>query len=189
MKKYIILFLFGILMFELTFFAALEFFEIKNKEFVETEIEKVNKLEYFSETKETSIDEEKIGINTQLIIKKIYSNCNHEIESIEKVSPKMINLTKEEFIKIFPEYKLKKFSKEEIIVTTTVTGICNDHFKIGLGDEFIEIFRLNSKNEEELYLVTNILIDYLPKEDIKKLNSGILVYGIDNINSILEDYE
>ena len=104
-KKYIILFLFGILMFELTFFAALEFFETKNNEFVETEIEKVNKLEYFSETEETSIDEEKIGINAQLIIKKIYSNCNHETESIEKVSKKMINLTKEEFIKNFLKMK------------------------------------------------------------------------------------
>lgn len=189
MKKYIILFLFGILMFELTFFVALNFFEIKNQEFVETEVEKINKLEYFSETKETSIDEEKIGINTQLIIKKIYSDCNHETDIIEKVSQKMINLTKEEFIKTFPEYTLKKFSKEEIIVSNEVNGICNEHFKIGLGDEFIEIFRLNSEKEEELYLVTNILIDYLPQEDIKKLTSGIFVYGIDNINSILEDYE
>ncbi|MBP3596843.1 MAG: hypothetical protein J6J60_05555 [Clostridia bacterium] len=190
MKKYFILFLFGILMFELTFLLALHFFEIENDEFVETEIEKVNKLEYFLETEETSIeDESKIGINTQLFIKKKYSNCNHEIESIEKVSNEMINLTKDEFIEEFPEYELKKFSEHEIIVEEKIHGICNEHFKIGLGDEFIEIFKFNSEGEEELYLVTNVLIDYLPKEDIKKLNSGILVYGIDNINSILEDYE
>lgn len=189
MKKYIILFLFGILMFELTFLAALNFFEIKNEEFVETEIKKVNKLEYFSETAETSIEEEKIGINTKLVIKEKYTDCNHETKYEEKVSKNMINLTKEEFENKFPEYKLKEFSKEEIIVEEKIEGICNEHFKLGLGDEFIEVFRLNSDEEEELYLVTNINIDYLPENDIEKLDSGILVYGIDNINSKLEDYE
>lgn len=189
MKKYIILFLFGILMFELTFLAALNFFEIKNEEFVETEIKKINKLEYFSETAETSIEEEKIGINTKLVIKEKYTDCNHETNYEEKVSKNMINLTKEEFENKFPEYKLKEFSKEEIIVEEKIEGICNNHFKLSLGDEFIEIFKLNSEEEEELYLVTNISIDYLPKNDIEKLSSGILVYGIDNINSKLEDYE
>lgn len=189
MKRYIVLFLLGILLFELTFLIALNFFEETNEEFVETEIEKVKNFEQFVEIEETSIEEEKIGINTELVVGKIYTKCKHKREIEEVLENDMINLNEEEFEKKYPEYKVKEFSKEKIIVETEIDGICDEHFKIALGEDFIEVFKLDLKEEEELYLVTDISRDYLTDEDIYKLDSGILVYGRDNINLKLEDYE
>lgn len=189
MRKYIILFLFGILMFELTFLVALNFFEEKNEEFVESEMQKNKKLEQFAEVEETSNEEDKIGINTILVVEDYYTNCKHTEENVREIESKMINLTKDEFEEKYPEYELKEFSKEKVVVKEKKEGICDEHFKIALGEEFIEVFKLDSNEEEELYLVTNISRDYLTDEDIYKLKSGILVYGRDNINLKLEDYE
>lgn len=189
MRKYIILFLFGILLFELTFLAALNFFDQTNEDFVESEIEKVMKMEQLAETEETSIDEQKIGINTKLVVEEYYTSCKHKNQTSKDVQKNMINLTKEEFEKEYSEYELKEFSKEEIIVEEEIEGICDEHFKIALGEEFIEVFKLDSNEYEELYLVTDISKDYLTDEDIYKLDSGILVYGRENVNLKLEDYE
>ena len=189
MRKYIILFLVGILFFELTFLVALNFFDKTNEEFVDSEIEKVMKINQFTKTEETSIDDNKIGINTKLVVEEFYTNCDHKNEIKKDVEKDMINLTQEEFEKNYLQYKVKEFSKEKIVVEEEISGICNEHFKIVLGEDFIEVFKLDSNEEEELYLVTDISRDYLTDEDIYNLDNGIIVYGRENINLKLEDYE
>ncbi len=192
MKNYIYLFLFGLLMFLLTFVVAFYFFDETHEEVISEGIEKArtfNKISETNITKETSYEEEKIGINTKLVIEEIYSKCNHKKEVISQVDNEMINLTEDEFIKKYSNFTLKDFSKEEIKVEEKVNGICDEHYVIRLGEDFIEVFKLNNNEEEELYLVTNISKDYLADSDIQKLKKGIEVYGKGNINSKLEDYE
>lgn len=192
MKKYVILFLIGILLFELTFYVALKYFYDTNEEFVESEVEKVIKMDQVAdvpEVEETSFEEEKIGQNTRFIILESYSDCGHNSEIITEVDSDMVNLSKDEFEKKYDEYKLKRFSRDEVIVEKENKGICDEHFKISMGEDFIEVFKLNQNGEEELYLVTGISRDYLAADDIHKLNKGIEVYGKGNINSKLEDYE
>lgn len=192
MKKYVILFLIGILLFELTFYVALKYFYDTNEDFAESEVDKVIKMDLLADkqdVEETSFEEEKIGQNTKFIILESYSGCGHNTEVITEVDSDMVNLNKEEFEKKYSEYKVKRFSRDEVIVQKENEGICNEHFKISIGEDFIEVFKLNQKGEEELYLVTGISRDYLAEDDIQKLNKGIEVYGKGNINSKLEDYE
>lgn len=192
MKKYVILFLIGILLFELTFYVALKYFYDTNEEFVESEVQKVRKLDQVAdieEVEQTSFEEEKIGQNAKLIIIESYSNCSHKTETITEVDSDMVNLNEADFEDEYSEYKLRSFSRDEIIVEKENEGICNEHFKIAMGEDFIEVFKLDSDGEEQLYLVTGISRDYLAEDDIQKLNKGIEVYGKGNINSKLEDYE
>lgn len=192
MRRYIVLFVFGLLMFGLTFFVAFNFFYGKKDKFVSSELEKARTFRELSENKrvtETSYEEEKIGINTELIIEEVYSKCNHSEEIISQVDNNMVNLTESEFKKEYPNFEVESFSKKQVKVKERVEGVCNQHFKIALGEDFIEVFKLNQNEEDELYLVTNISRDYLAQRDIEKLQKGIAVFGRDNINSKLEDYE
>ena len=55
-------------------------------------------------------------------------------------------------------------------------------------DGFIDVYYVDN-NGEYLYKKTNIAIEYLSKEDLDKLNNGIEVIGIEELNKKLEDFE
>ena len=132
------------------------------------------------------VADDKIGEHGAKITCK---KCGHTIKTSINADKSMINLNQQEFEKKYPEYDVKSFSKEEIGLEKRIDGICNNHYKISLGEDFVEVFRINQQQESELYLVTNISRDYLAQSDIDKLSKGIEVYGSENINSKLEDYE
>ena len=63
------------------------------------------------------------------------------------------------------------------------------HYIIKIEDGFINVYYINRNNEEILYKVTDIGVEYLPEEDIKSLQKGLDVYGLQNLNLLLEDFE
>ena len=56
-------------------------------------------------------------------------------------------------------------------------------------DDYIKVYYINNKNEEILYKVTDIAVQYLGKDDVKKLKQGIKVIGLQELNQLLEDFE
>ena len=56
-------------------------------------------------------------------------------------------------------------------------------------DDYIKIYYINNKNEEILYKVTDIAVQYLGKDDVEKLKQGIQVKGLQELNQLLEDFE
>ena len=79
--------------------------------------------------------------------------------------------------------------EEEIQETTEMLNDENRHYILKEKDGVISVYYINDKNEEILYKVTDIAVEYLPEEDLKNLEQGIDVYGIQNLNLLLEDFE
>lgn len=138
---------------------------------------------------ETSFQEEKIKDSTKLILKKYYLDCNHNIEREVELPNELVNFSKEELEKEFKEWKIEKFSEEEVILYKKIYGLCDEHFLILSGNEFVEVYELDEDYDKELYEITNISIEYLAEEDLEKLKEGIYVYGIAELNSTLENFE
>ena len=67
--------------------------------------------------------------------------------------------------------------------------MCDDHYALKLGEKNIEIYKMVEAEDFELIKETNISKEYLTKEDLEKLEEGIFVFGISNLNSALEDFE
>ncbi len=65
----------------------------------------------------------------------------------------------------------------------------NKHYIVKEKDGNISIYYINEKNEEILYRVTDISLEYLSNEDVESLKQGIDVYGIQNLNQLIEDFE
>lgn len=151
-------------------------YEYKNEE------DKINEIE-------ASEIETKISPNAKLIIKKYYKECGHTSEEIKTVTNDMVNKNKEEMEKLYPDYNIEKFLNNEIILKKEEEGQCNEHYIIKDENSNIIIYRVLNDGAEEVYQNTGISTEYLPETDRINLKSGVKVFGIENLNSIIEDFE
>ena len=65
----------------------------------------------------------------------------------------------------------------------------NKTYIIKSEDNYIRVYYINNKNEEILYKVTDIAVQYLGKDDVERLKNGIEVKGLQEVNQLLEDFE
>ena len=138
----------------------------------------------------TASKEIKILPTTKFALEKKYKDCNHISFEFVELPPELINKTKEEVENLYKDWRIEEFYENKVVLYKEVEGIGDEHFIMKAGNEFIEIYKLIDNNENTaLYLTTDISIEYLPEEDIKKLEDGIEVYGKDRLNSAIEDFE
>lgn len=139
---------------------------------------------------QTSYDETKILPSTNLGLKKLYKGCNHTSFEFVELPSELINKTKSEVEQLYTEWEVEEFYENKVILVKEVQGICEEHFIITVGNEFVEIYRIVDENKNKiLYNTTDISKEYLTEEDIQKLEEGISIYGKDQLNSVLEDFE
>ena len=138
---------------------------------------------------EVSEIETKISPNAKQIIKKYYKECGHTTEEIKNVTNDMVNKNKEEIEKIYSDYNIEKFLNNEIILKKEEEGQCNEHYIIRDENSNIVIYKVLNDGTEEVYQNTGISTEYLPETDIINLKAGVKVFGIENLNSIIEDFE
>ena len=138
---------------------------------------------------ETISSEEKIAYNASFALKKYFKECGHFEFGYSELPSEIINLTKDELAKIYPDWKVEKFSNNEVVLSKEIEDMCDEHFILKLGEDNIEVYRDIKDGEEKLYKSTNISKEYLTSLDIQKLEEGIYVYGIGNLNSAIEDFE
>ena len=82
-----------------------------------------------------------------------------------------------------------KTVQEEIKETGQNLNDENKQYILRENDGFINVYYINEKGEEILYRVTDISAKYLGEEDVKELQEGINVVGIQELNQLLEDFE
>lgn len=79
--------------------------------------------------------------------------------------------------------------QEKIREASELTSDENRKYIVKPKDEFIAVYYINNEDEEILYKVTDISIEYLSEEDIQRLKKGIEARGVQELNQILEDFE
>ena len=184
MKRIII---YGIIIFVFSFGIGYYYSKLWKKEnFVNTEnISTIN--ETIVET--TANLEEKIGINTEFALKKYYNECGHVHYNYSELPKEFINLTQREVEEIYSDWRVEEFSSDRVTLAKNIDKICDNHYVLKLGNENIEIYKMIEAEDFELVRETNISKEYLTEDDIEKLEEGIFVFGISDLNSALEDFE
>lgn len=138
----------------------------------------------------TENQENKISVNTKITEKLYYKSCNHILKTTKKVDEKYINLTEEEFKVLYPKWQIHKFTQDEVIIYREIDDFCGEHYKIKEDDGYISIYKLDKYGNENILIEkTEIVVEYLPEEDIKKIKKGIIVYSKKELNKMIEDYE
>lgn len=161
------------------------------EDFKNTNTEVISDNNYIEEKNiiEISNIEEKTSPNTLLIYKTYYTKCSHYINEYKDIDISLVNLTEKEFKNYIREWKIEKFSPEQIILTREVEDFCGEHFKLKLVNGKIIIYIINENEVETEYEETEITEEFLTKEDVLKLKEGIIVYGKENLTNTIEDYE
>lgn len=162
------------------------------EEVVEEEIseEEIRRLEA---AKVVNSKEEKIGANTQVKLKTSYSLCEHKEETIEDQA-NVINMNKEDLEKAYIGWDIVNFSEDEVNLEKEIEGICGEHYIVTEENGLVVVYKKKVDEQtgemlKEAVRTTDISVEYLPEEDLANIRSGEEIYGKEELNKFLEDYE
>lgn len=170
----------------------------KNNDNTKTESQTQNNIKQQDEIQEntftndisvSSIEQEKISPNAVLILKKHYEECDHTIKEYAKIPEEYVNLNEEELAKKQEGWRIEQFSKDEVTLIKDINNICNEHYVLRQKDGIIAVYQIHEDNTETLKEETGIAVEYLTDIDKLRLEEGIRIYGEEELNSTLEDYE
>ena len=148
-----------------------------------------NEIENDIDEIKVSETETKVSPNAELVIKKYYKECGHTTEQKRNVANDMVNKTQEEIEKLYPDYKVESFLNNKIVLIKEEEGQCDEHYIVRDENSNIMIYKILGDGTEEIYQNTGISTEYLPETDKISLRDGIKVFGRENLNSIIEDFE
>lgn len=137
----------------------------------------------------TDTNEEKTSPNATLILKRKYEECGHIIKEYKRINEGLVNLTEEELAKKEKDWEVEKFSNMEVILIKEVEGFCDEHYILRESEGIIAVYKIGKDNKEEIEELTGISIQYLTENDKMEIKQGIRVYGKEELNTILENYE
>ena len=140
-------------------------------------------------TKVSAANEIKISPNAQITYFKLYKDCGHVVKTKEKVSENMVNLNKSEMENLYSDWQINKFTNNEIELYKEYAGNCNEHYLVKEENEFITIYNIENSGELSLKEQTEISTKYLSTSDVKELKDGVKLYGKENLNAYIENFE
>lgn len=147
--------------------------------------------EYINEQNTTAVssNEEKVAANAILILKKYYKQCDHTINEYVELPQELVNMTKEEVEAQYPDWEVIGFEKGKITLYKEFDEVCGEHFKLRVEEGKVVVYIVNNDGSENLYEKTNISSEYLTETDLINMQDGLEIYGKEELNQIIEDFE
>ena len=146
-------------------------------------------VHFADESLSTSYSRISLSPNAELSFIKHYSICGHSIKTIEKISNEMVNLDFDNFSKLYSDWNISKFESNYVELTKEISGYCGEHYIVKDLNGIIAVYLLDMNNNLSLLRQTEIITKYLPEGDVKDLCDGVVIYGKDNLNAYLENFE
>lgn len=137
----------------------------------------------------SSSTKEKLSPNASLIFYEKYIDCGHIIRKKEKAEEEMINLSKDDFQKLYNDWEVINFSNNEVELYKESPGECGEHYMVKEKEGHIAVYKINLNNEEILMDETDIETQYLPETDKENMKKGIKIYTEETLNAYLENFE
>ena len=147
--------------------------------------------EYIEEqaAKTVSVEQEKVSANAILVLKKYYAKCEHTINEYVEIPKEIVNMTEEEVKTQYPEWEVIGFSSDKVTLYKEFDDVCGEHFKLKVEDGKVVVYMVNKDGTESLYQRTNISSEYLTETDLINMQDGLEIYGKEELNKIIEDFE
>ena len=165
--------------------------EIDNNVYISEVIEDECTEEYEQYKNATTVaaTEEKLTANAILILKKYYQNCEHTINEYVELPQELVNMTEKEVQSEFADWEVIGFEKGKLTLYKEFNDVCGEHFKLKVEDGKVVIYIVNTDGSESLYEKTNISSEYLTETDLINIQEGLEIYGKEELNQLIEDFE
>ena len=136
-----------------------------------------------------SATEEKLASNAILILKKYYRKCEHTINEYVELPQELVNMTEEEVQEQYSDWEVIGFEKGKLTLYKEFDDVCQEHFKLRLENGNVVVYIVNNDGTESLYEKTGISSEYLTETDLINMQDGLEIYGKEELNQIIEDFE
>lgn len=136
-----------------------------------------------------SMAEEKVSANAILILKKYYQKCEHTINEYVELPQELVNMTEKEVQAQYPDWEVIGFEKGKVTLYKEFDDVCGEHFKLKIENGKVVVYIDNNDGTESLYEKTNISSEYLTETDLINMQDGLEIYGKEELNQIIEDFE
>lgn len=133
--------------------------------------------------------EEKVSANAILILKKYYQKCEHTINEYVEIPQEIVNMTKSEVEKQYPDWKVIGFEPGKVTLYKEFDDVCGEHFRLKVENGKVVVYIDNSDGTQSLYERTDISSEYLTETDLINMQDGLEIYGKEELNQIIEDFE
>ena len=165
--------------------------EEENGEYISEVIEDECTEEYEETQNATTVSsvEEKVAANAILILKKYFSSCDHTVNEYVELPQEIVNMTRKEVQAEYPDWEVIGFEAGQVILYKEFEEECGEHFKLKVEEGKIVIYLVNADRSENIYEKTNISSEYLTETDLLNMQDGLMVYGKEELNKIIEDFE
>ena len=98
-------------------------------------------------------------------------------------------MTEEEVQKQYIDWEVIGFESGKLTLYKEFDDVCGEHFKLKVENGKIVIYVINKDGTESVYEKTNISSEYLTETDLINMQDGLEIYGIEELNQIIEDFE
>lgn len=153
------------------------------------EDECTDEYEEYQNATEVSATEEKLAANAILILKKYYEQCDHTINEYVELPQELVNLTEKEVQAEYADWEVIGFEKGKLTLYKEFEEACGEHFKLKIEDGKVVIYVVNEDGTESVYEKTNISSEYLTETDLLNMQEGLEIYGKEELNQTIEDFE
>lgn len=130
-----------------------------------------------------------ISPNASITFFRYYRGCGHTIKSKENITNDMVNMSQDEFNKLYSDWQINKFTSTEIELFKEFAGTCDEHYLVKSNNGYVCIYIIKNDNSFELQENTDISVKYLSNDDIAELEKGVILYGKEDLNSYIENFE
>lgn len=163
----------------------------ENKTYISEVIEDECTEEYQQMQNATTVSmaEEKVSANAILILKKYYQKCEHTINEYVELPQELVNMTEKEVQAQYPDWEVIGFEKGKVTLYKEYDDVCGEHFKLKIENGKVVVYIDNNDGTESLYEKTNISSEYLTETDLINMQDGLEIYGKEELNQIIEDFE
>lgn len=164
---------------------------IQNNMYISEVIEDecTDEYEQFQNATTVSSTEIKLSSNAILILKKYYHKCEHTINEYVELPQELVNMTEEEVQAQYSDWEVIGFEKGKVTLYKEFEDVCGEHFKLKVEEGKVVIYIVNNDGTESIYEKTNISSEYLTETDLINMQDGLEIYGREELNQIIEDFE
>jgi hypothetical protein len=131
-----------------------------------------------------------IGKDSIMVLERYYTGCGHYLIEEHPMENRYIGKNREELAQAYPNWTLKLFTPQRLVLRTEIDSYCPDHYMIKEENGFLVIFRPDKDTGIMLIVeATNIRLERLDSRLQEQLSQGIVVDGIEGVELFMENLE
>lgn len=124
----------------------------------------------------SKIPEIKLNAGAKLRYITYYVGCGHKIIEEDIIDETYVGLSKTEIQQKEVDWVIDSFTPNEVILKREESGICGNHYYIGIQNGYVALFQGVPGMQSTLVEQTDIMADILREDDRLILEKGLIIY-------------